>query len=387
MLWQQLMNGLTNSANGSINSASNKLDGPIASLKEHIGQVKSNLSHLASADPSQDKNISESRVRGPTGGITVNHDASRPIEYDDVDLPPKDMVNTLVEIYFAKIHPWIPMLHVRIFRERMGDDRERPRLTTIFHAVVSLCARFSNDARLGTSEEKARIAKNSKQVVLLRSMESFSVENLQALIICAFDTLGSGRGPSAWSIVGSMTRTVEQLQLSVEEDDQPAAASDRVMIKRIAFLPPARSWSEREERRRVFWNIFLMDRFCSIATGWHFSLTSADVRMRLPCEGALWEAGQPLATPTPYFGVADQTSSVNGALPSARLGDDSQDSIGGFAYCIEATESLSLVTSFFLQQVVDASKVHEAQVWLMKFKELDLRLIQSVVISYSLLDA
>lgn len=392
MLWQQLMNGLTSSANGSISSPSNKLDAPIASLKEHIGQVKSNLSHLASADPSQDKNTSESLkshqwARGPTGGTAVNHGASRPTEYDDVDLPPKDMVNTLVEIYFAKIHPWIPMLHVRIFRERMGDDRERPQLTTIFHAIVSLCARFSNDSRLGTSEEKARIAKNSKQVVLLRSMESFSVENLQALIICAFDTLGSGRGPSAWSIVGSMTRTVEQLQLSVEEDDQPAAASDRVMIKRIAFLPPARSWSEREERRRVFWNIFLMDRFCSIATGWHFSLTSADVRMRLPCEGALWEAGQPLATPTPYFGVADQTSSVNGALPSARLGDDSQDSIGGFAYCIEATESLSLVTSFFLQQVVDASKVHEAQVWLMKFKELDLRLIQSVVISYSLLGA
>ena len=126
----------------------------------------------------------------------------------------------------------------------------------------------------------------------------------------------------------------------------------------------------------MFWNVFLMDRLCSIATGWNFSLTSADVRMRLPCEGALWEAGQPLATPTPYFGVADQTSSVSGALPAARRGGEPQDSLGGFAYCIEATESLSLVTSFFLQQAIDPSKVHEVQVWLMKFKQLDLRLIQ-----------
>ena len=121
-----------------------------------------------------------------------------------------------------------------------------------------------------------------------------------------------------------------------------------------------------------------MDRFCSIATGWNFSLTGADVKMRLPCEGALWEAGQALETPTPYFGVADQTSSADGSLPSARLGDDSQESIGGFAYCIEATESLSLVTSFFLQQAIDISKMHEVQIWLMKFKQLDLRLIQSV---------
>ncbi|KAI1390410.1 fungal-specific transcription factor domain-containing protein [Hypoxylon trugodes] len=380
MLWQQLWTGLTSNDNGHTGPHTDALQAPLSSLKEHIGQVKSNLSHLASTNSSQLNNVPErpkSNQWNSKSAIkdVTDHDLVRSSEYDE-DLPPRDLIDALVEIYFAKIHPWIPMLHVRGFRQRMANDRERPRLTTIFHAIVSLCARFSPDSRLGNADEKARNAKRSKQVVLLRSMESFSVGNLQALIICAFDTLGSGRGPSAWSIVGSMTRTVEQLRLSVEEDDQPTAASAEVMIKRMAFLPPARTWSEREERRRVFWNIFLMDRFCSIATGWNFSLTSADVRMRLPCEGALWEAGQPLATPTPYFGVADQTSSVNGALPSVGLGGDSQESIGGFAYCIEATESLSLVTSFFLQQVIDITKMHEVQMWLMKFKELDLRLVQ-----------
>jgi hypothetical protein len=95
-----------------------------------------------------------------------------------------------------------------------------------------------------------------------------------------------------------MTRTVEQLQLSVEDEDQPRPAEQ--LIKRMAFLPPAKTWIEREERRRVFWNVFLMDRFCSIATGSNFSLTSADVKRRLPCEGALWEEGKALQTPTSY---------------------------------------------------------------------------------------
>ncbi|KAI1643241.1 fungal-specific transcription factor domain-containing protein [Daldinia loculata] len=379
MLWQQLWSGLANTASGHIGSPSNSLRDPASSLKDHIAQVKSNLTHIASTDPAQHNPILESpNQRGSrlTQRSIAGYDRAKPTEYDEVDLPPKDLVDALVEIYFAKIHPWIPMLHVRLFRRRMAEDQKRARLTTIFHAIVSLCSRFSDDARLGNVEEKLRNAKRSRQTVLLRSMESFSVENLQALIICAFDTVGSGRGPSAWSIVGSMTRTVEQLQLSVEEDDQPIATSAKAMIKRMAFLPPARNWSEREERRRVFWNIFQLDRFCSIATGWNLSLTSADVRMRLPCEGALWEAGEPLETPTPYFGVADQTGSVNGALPSARVGEESQESLGGFAYCIEATESLNLVTSFFLQQVIDISMMHEVQVWLMKFKQLDLRLIQ-----------
>lgn len=186
--------------------------------------------------------------------------------------------------------------------------------------------------------------------------------------------IGSGRGPSAWSIVGSMTRTVEQLQLSMEDEDQPQSAE--LLIRRIAFLPPAISWTEREQRRRVFWSVFLMDRFCSIATGWNFSLTSADVKRRLPCEGALWEEGRPLETPTPYFGVAD--TSAGGALPTTRPGLENQVSIGGYAYCIEATESLSLVTTFFLRHAVNVANVQEVQLWLMRFKELDLRLVQYV---------
>lgn len=36
---------------------------------------------------------------------------------------------------------------------------------------------------------KARIAKANRQRIILSSMESFSVENLQALVILAFDTV------------------------------------------------------------------------------------------------------------------------------------------------------------------------------------------------------
>lgn len=113
-------------------------------------------------------------------------------QHGDVPLP-DDLMTSLVDVYFARIHPWIPMLHVRHFRRRMKDASQRSRLTTIFHAIVSLCVRFSDDPRLGDAKARAELAKRSRETVILQSMQSFSVENLQALIICAFDTVRAPR--------------------------------------------------------------------------------------------------------------------------------------------------------------------------------------------------
>ncbi|OBT41687.1 hypothetical protein VE00_07803 [Pseudogymnoascus sp. WSF 3629] len=383
VLWQQVWNCL-NSIQGqtptSLDSSTSTSLNAGETLKVYTNRLKTTLSHLsADFDPS-DGGITSSlkRRRAYSTGEEDQQQRPRPapqsiLEDKEYSLPPDDFIDALVDIYFGSIHPWIPILHVKQFRERMANPAQRQKLTTIFHAIVSLCIRFSSDPRVSSAEVRMKYSTKSRQIVILQSMESFSVENLQALVICAFDTIGSGRGPSAWSIVGSMTRTVEQLQLSVEEEDQSQSAEE-FLIKRMAFLPPCNSWIEREERRRVFWNVFLMDRFCSIATGWNFSLTSADAKRRLPCEGALWEEGRPLKSPTPYFGVADKTA--GGALPSWRPELEDQRLIGGFAYCIEASESLSLVTTFFLRQAVNMSNDQDVQMWLMRFKELDLRLVQ-----------
>lgn len=49
--------------------------------------------------------------------------------------------------------------------------------------------------------------------------------------------------------------------------------------------------------------------------------------------------------------------------------------VGAFAYRVEATESLSRVTTFFLQQRINHRDRQEMGSWLMRFKELDLRLV------------
>lgn len=310
----------------------------------------------------------------------------RPIEpasysLSEFSLPSPEIVDHLVKLYFQQVHPWIPVLHISSFKSRMKDPSQREKLSTVLHAITSVCLRLDDSEYARSITDLKDYCLRCRHTVILRSMEAFSVHNLQALIIVAFDIIGSGRGPSAWSVVGSMARTVEQLQLSVEENVERYVETVRQsLISRVSFLKPPKSWIEAEERRRVFWTVFLMDRFCSVATGWNNSITGADVRRRLPCEGALWEVGNYVRTP--YFGIAERSSAsatVSNLTPSSErhaTDEEEVDNIGGFAFCIEATESLNLVTTFFLRQAVNFDNPREIQIWLLRFRELDTRLVK-----------
>lgn len=198
-----------------------------------------------------------------------------------LSLPAPALLEEIVDVYFAAVQPWIPMLHEKRFRERMHNPEELPQLVVVLHAMVVAAAKFVQPDRCLLSPESVEtMAKKSRNVVLLNAMDNLSVENLQALVVIAFNDvrrpvssllvaltdisqIGNGDASRAWSVVGSLTRTVEYLQLSVEDeghDKQP-------LLKPMPSSPPPQSWTEEEERRRVFWVVFILDRFCSITTG------------------------------------------------------------------------------------------------------------------------
>lgn len=163
----------------------------------------------------------------------------------------------------------------------------------------------------------------------------------------------------------------------------------RPICRPFSYLSPPKDWTDQEERRRVFWNVFILDRFCSISMGWNISLTSIDVRQRLPSDGILWRKQE--AVVTPYLGVWDKSTGRVGSNPavsaavapqspsdvscdSARTSEIDMSKVGQFAYCVEATESMSRVTNYFLQQRFNPNDPKEVEWWLTRFKELDLRL-------------
>ncbi|KAF4342640.1 C6 transcription factor [Fusarium beomiforme] len=305
-------------------------------------------------------------------------------------LPPPELLEEVINAYFILVQPWIPILHETRFRSRFYNHEQLPCLTVLLHAIVVAAIRFvdTDNEKLSETELETWTTR-SRSIVLLSAMDGMSVENLQALSIIAFTDMGNGDMSRAWPIIGSLTRTVEYLQLSVETDDRQQGP----LLKPLTSLSPSENWTQDEERRRVFWSIFNLDR-------WNTSLTSDDVRRRLPADGGLWHKEETVLTP--YFGIWDRSAAKMGNsivfLPAhypspdqvteappetpstnttAPKGNDTVDmtTVGAFAYCIEATESLSRVTTYFLQQRINFRDRQEVGNWLTRFKELDLRLV------------
>jgi hypothetical protein len=333
-------------------------------------------------------------------GTALNDDANNDDDDDDDDdddpvmsLPSQVILQSVIKTYFQSLHHWIPFLHQSHFEIRLSDPTKRRGLTVVLHAMVCSTLKLVDGDSLRMSRADVhRQVKHSRQIVLLTAMSSPSIENLQALVILAFNHIGSGEVAKAWSLIGSLTRTVEYLRLTVE----PEEIQRHPLRKPLTLLADVSDWTEIEERRRLFWNIFLLDRFCSITTGWSTSLTSDDVHRRLPCDGGLWAREE--MSETPFFGIwnksaakignsiafipahyptpdhEDESTRSPGATSNSTVVDTSK--LGAFAYCIEATESLSQVTTFFLQQKVDFQNRQEVRSWLTRFKELDLRLVQ-----------
>ncbi|KAH7153783.1 hypothetical protein DER46DRAFT_687310 [Fusarium sp. MPI-SDFR-AT-0072] len=245
------------------------------------------------------------------------------------NLPDDVILDQIIDAYFRQIHPWIPMIHEARFRKRLQNQGDDANLLPLLQAIILSASHHVS--RRDVAEIAQSLIGDQEDVrdwVVAKATKSLSVENLQALIIICFRDDGQ--------------------KLKREED-----------------------------------------------------LTSDDVNRRLPCDGITWRKEETVSTP--YFGIWDKsaarignpiaflpshsttapaTADEGGITPSeattspgAAASSVDMSTVGAFAYCIEATESLSRVTSYFLQQKVNTKDHNDLGSWLTRFKELDVRLV------------
>ena len=202
--------------------------------------------------------------------------------HDPNVLPPPDIVNDLITMFWSNIHPWAPILSPTPLPHAQPWD-------IIVHAIVVVTLRLSTDARLEGKKEHYKRA--AKQHVLSHAIESTSISSVQALALLALDLIGSEQGPSSWGILALLTRSAVHLGLTSEEDTASSFTPSRApapSLSRTSIIPPAADWREDECRRRLFWLIFALDRYACLSTGWDFALPDFDITRRLPCSDDLW---------------------------------------------------------------------------------------------------
>lgn len=190
-------------------------------------------------------------------------------------MPPDEIVQHLVDTYFIHAHnqPYA-YFQEEHFRQLLGL-MILPRC--LIFAVLASSVRFSNhDYFQGRTHEA--MESYARQAWLSVLNEHLTVENCpnlhvaQTTNLLAIVDFTAGRTSSGWLKIGLAVRIAQDLQLMKEPSP---------------MLPIV----EQEERRRVFWSVYLLDKLVSCGKARPPAIADEDCHVQLPCEEEVFRTG------------------------------------------------------------------------------------------------
>lgn len=203
-------------------------------------------------------------------------------------LPSQDVIDELDALFFEKIYPMMPIIH-------------RPRYYAALNLAPNMrppiCLRYIMWCNAASISDKYFFLHNhfyqrARKYAEVDEMKGFG-ENIVSLAHCQtwiFIGIYEFRMiyfPRAWLSVGKAARLA--LMLGLNRLD--GASLD---VKQ-SILPP-KDWTEREERRRVFWGAFATDRYSSVGTGWPLLIDENDIMTNLPASEEAFTKSKPQRT-------------------------------------------------------------------------------------------
>lgn len=202
------------------------------------------------------------------------------------------MIRRHVDAYFEYVYPVTN--HGFLHQGSLLQDLDEQRAPVILLKAIAVAAfRFVGSA----DDSTIQISQWTDDIdhYIMTNMGAYSILNLQVLALWANYHYSSGNFGKAWMLVGLAARLAYSLQINVE-----SAAGSPSMI---------------ESRRRIIWNIRIMDRLLA-GTVEEFSVCSKSMdELRLPCNE--------------HYYMADIETKTD--VLAAFNGNQQLQNIGGFA--------------------------------------------------------
>jgi hypothetical protein len=126
-------------------------------------------------------------------------------------------------------------------------------------------------------------------------------------------------------------------------------------------LPEPQSFIEDESRRRLFWMVYVLDRYATVATAFEFALSEKEIDRKLPCRDDLFARNEPVETS--WFHTGERTE----------YNTNRTENLGAFSYYIEIIGILSNIHQF-LKRPVDISALADVERWQQEYRSLDNKL-------------
>jgi hypothetical protein len=185
-----------------------------------------------------------------------NDKKRRLIAIDPFELPPDDLSQHLLDLYFTTFYPWLPLIHKDAFLTKMtnnNDESNRRPPSLLLNAIYAVASRVSNDLRVRTIPDQADTAGDlffeRARLLLDLEWDNFNVYTVQSLLLMSSHQNGALRTVRGWIYSGMAFRMAQNLGLHRNCDNW------------------ALSEVEKEERKRCFYCCLIVDRIASTMYG------------------------------------------------------------------------------------------------------------------------
>ncbi|KAI1175409.1 fungal-specific transcription factor [Nemania sp. FL0916] len=219
--------------------------------------------------------------------------------------PNPDIIDELHQIFFEKIHPSLPMIHKFRYLAAMNLPLNQRPPVALRYAIWTLACSIADKFK-GLKELYYQRARSYVEADAMKGYgeHSITIAHCQAHVLLASYEFKMMYFPRAWMNTGAAVRLSQMIGLHRID-------GNGLDVKQC--LPPARDWTEKEERRRTFWMAFCEDRYASIGTGWPMTIDERDIMTHLPASEEAFNLSRPEQTQT----LADAVSPAGATKLSA----------------------------------------------------------------------
>jgi hypothetical protein len=125
------------------------------------------------------------------------------------EMPPKDLSDHLLALYFHTFYPLLPIVHKKSFMEAMNDDSKPSPPPILLNAIYAVASRVSSDVRIRTDPAKPETAGDvffeRARMLLDLEWDSFRVYTVQSLLLMSSHQNGTLKTIRGWLYSGMVS--------------------------------------------------------------------------------------------------------------------------------------------------------------------------------------
>lgn len=152
---------------------------------------------------SQNRNLQFNTRPGVRDSTTSPH---FPFVVDPFEMPPKDLSDHLLALYFRNFYPLLPIVYKKSFMEAMNDDRKPNPPAILLNAIYAVASRVSSDVRVRTDPNKPETAGEvffeRARLLLDLEWDNFRVYTVQAVLLMSSHQNGALKTIRGWLYSG-----------------------------------------------------------------------------------------------------------------------------------------------------------------------------------------